>query len=185
MAAAKRGEVVMVFEDEIGLHVLPGITGCWTKRGSPRKGAPPGVNQKRYGFGAVNACTGAIPRLIRERKNSERFCALLEQIVQTYCPGAHWHGPKGVLVVDNCIIHRSKATSKLLERDADRLELCQLPTYAPQLNVIALRWKHLRRKVTQNHLFASVAALSVAVEHVFAELDTQPAIVLSIIGCSD
>lgn len=184
-AAARRGEVVLLFEDEIDLHLLPGIAGCWTKRGSQRKVPTPGKNQKRYGFGAVNAVTGAVTRLIRERKNSESFCALVEAIVAAYCPGEHWDGPKVVLVVDNFIIHRSKATNKLLERYADRLELCELPTYAPQLNVIELLWKHLRRKVTHNYLFESVAALVAAVEQFFAELDHQPATVLSVIGCAE
>ena len=184
-AAAKRGEVVLLFEDEIDLHLLPGIAGCWTKRGSQRKVPTPGKSLKRYGFGAVNPITGAVTRLIRERKNSESFCALVEAIIAAYCPGEHWEGPKVVLVVDNFIIHRSKATTKVLERYADRLEVCELPTYAPQLNVIELLWKHLRRKVTHNYLFESVAALVAAVEQFFAELDHQPATVLSVIGCAE
>lgn len=183
--AAKRGEVVLLFEDEVDLHLLPGITGCWTKRGSQRKVPTPGTNQKCYGFGAVNAFSGAITHLIRERKNSESFCALLEAIVAHYCPGESWTGPKVVLVVDNYIIHRSKATSRVLERYADRLALCELPTYAPQLNVIELLRKHLRRKVTHNYLFESVAALLEAVEQFFAEMDRQPATVLSVIGCAE
>jgi transposase len=73
----------------------------------------------------------------------------------------------------------------VLERYADRLIICPLPTYAPKLNVIELLWKYLRRKVTHNHLFASVAALTEAVEMFFAELDHQPATVLSVIGCSE
>jgi transposase len=184
-AAAKRGEVVLLYEDEIDLDLLPGIAGCWTKRGCQRKVLTHGKNQKRYGFGVVNAITGAVTRLIRERKNSESFCALVEAIVEAYCPGERWEGPKVVLVVDNFIIHRSKATNKVLERYADRLEVCELPTYAPQLNLIELLWKHLRRKVTHNHLFESVAALIAAVEQFFAELDNQPATVLSVIGCAD
>ena len=184
-AQARRGEVILLFEDEIDLHLLPGITGCWTKRGSQRKVPTPGVNQKRYGFGAVNAITGTITRLIRERKNSDSFCALLEAIVAHYCPGETWDGPKVVLVVDNFSIHRSKATTRVLERYADRLVLCELPTYAPQLNVIELLWKYLRRKVTHNHLFLSVAALVAAVEQFFAELDRRPATVLSVIGCTE
>ncbi len=165
--------------------MLPSITGCWTKRGSQRKVATPGTNQKRYGFGAVNAITGGIIRLIRERENSDSFCALLHGIVACYCRGETWNGPKVVLVIDNFIIHRSKATNRVLERYADRLEVCQLPTYAPQLNVIELLWKHLRRKVTHNHLFESIAALVAAVEQFFAELDHQPATVLSVIGCAE
>lgn len=101
-----------------------------------------------------------------------------------YCPGERWDGPKVVLVLDNYIIHRSKATQRVLERYADRLIICPLPTYAPKLNVIELLWKYLRRKVTHNHLFESVAALTTAVETFFTELDRQPATVLSVIGCS-
>lgn len=182
---ARRGDVTLLFEDEIDLHLLPGITGCWTKRGRQRKVLTPGQNQKRYGFGAVNYLSGALTRLIRERKNSDSFCALVEQIVQQYCPGETWTGPKVVLVVDNFIIHRSKTTRRVLERYGDRLVVCDLPTYAPQLNVIELLWKYLRRKVTHNHLFESVAALVAAVEAFFVDLDRQPATVLSVIGCSE
>lgn len=181
---ARRGEVTMLYEDEVDLHLLPGITGCWTRRGSQRKVATPGQNQKRYGFGAVNMISGAVTRRIEERKTSVGFCALVEQVVAEYCPGERWDGPKVVLVLDNYIIHRSKATQRVLERYADRLIICPLPTYAPKLNVIELLWKYLRRKVTHNHLFESVAALTTAVETFFTELDRQPATVLSVIGCS-
>ena len=34
--------------------MLPGVIGCWTKRGQQRKVPTPGRSQKRYGFGAVN-----------------------------------------------------------------------------------------------------------------------------------
>lgn len=184
-AVAKRGEVVLLFDDEMDLHVLPSIAGCWTKRGSQRKVPTPGKNQKCYSFGAVNTVTGAVTRLIRERKNSESFCALVEAIVAAYCPGECRKGTKMVRVVDNFIIHRSKATRKLLGQYADCLEGCERPTYAPQRNVMELRWKHLQRKVTHNHLFASVAALVAAVEQFSAELDNQPATVLSVIGCAE
>ena len=30
---ARRGEVVLLFEDEVDLHLLPGIIGAWTKHG--------------------------------------------------------------------------------------------------------------------------------------------------------
>ena len=184
-AQARRGEVTMLYEDDGDLHLLPGITGCWTRRGSQRTGATPGQNQKRYGFGAVNMITGAVTRRLEERKNSVGFCALVEQVVAQYCPGERWEGPKVVLVIDNYIIHRSKATQRVLERYTDRLIVCPLPTYAPKLNVIELLWKYLRRKVTHNHLFESVAALTAAVDTFFAELDRQPATVLSVIGCSE
>ena len=100
-------------------------------------------------------------------------------------PASDGRDAKVVLVIDNYIIHRSKATQRVLERYADRLIICPLPTYSPKLNVIELLWKYLRRRVTHNHLFESVAALTAAVETFFTELDHQPATVLSVIGCSE
>ncbi len=184
-AQARRGEISLLFEDEVDLNLLPGIIGCWTRRGQQRRIPTPGQNRKRYGFGAVNFMTGKISRLIGEHKNSDHFCALVEQVVQDYCPGETGQGPKVVLVVDNYIIHRSQKTKRVLERYADRLMLVALPTYSPKLNLIELLWKYLRRKVTHNHLFDSVGTLIEAVEAFFAGLDLRPTEVLSIIGCSE
>jgi transposase len=72
-----------------------------------------------------------------------------------------------------------------LEGYADRLTVAPLPTYSPKLNVIELLWKYLRRKVTHNHLFDSIDTLVEAVEAFFAGLDSHPAEVLSVIGCSE
>lgn len=57
--------------------------------------------------------------------------------------------------------------------------------YAPNLNVIELFWKCLRRKVTHNHLPTSGAALTAAVETLFTELDRQSATVLSVFAVPD
>lgn len=184
-AQAHRGEITLLYEDEVDLNLLPGVIGCWTQRGQQRRVPTPGQNQKRYGFGAVNYITGQVTRLIGERKNSDYFCALVEQLVEQYCPGEAWQGPQVVLVVDNYIIHRSKKTTTILERYADRLTIMALPTYSPKLNVIELLWKHLRRRVTHNHLFASIGELVEAVDAFFARLDSHPAEVLSVIGCSE
>jgi len=181
-AQARTGEIILLFEDESDLHLLPGVVGCWTKRGQQHKIPPPGQNVKRYGFGAVNYLTGWTVRHIGTHKNSTNFCALIELIVKYCCPGEVWQGPKVVLVVDNYIIHHSKQTQALLERYADRLRVLPLPTYAPKLNVIELLWKYLRRKVTHNHLYATIDKLVEAVEEFFKGLDTNSLQVLSVIG---
>jgi transposase len=184
-AQARRGEIILLYEDEVDLNLLPGIIGCWTRRGQQRRIRTPGQNQKRYGFGAVNFITGQVTRLIGERKNSDHFCALVEQVVEQYGPGETWRGRKIALVVDNYIIHRSKKTNAVLARYADRLTVVALPTYSPKLNLIELLWKHLRRKVTHNHLFESLGTLVEAVEAFFVRLDLHPAEVFSVIGCSE
>jgi hypothetical protein len=63
--------------------------------------------------------------------------------------------------------------------------MCELVSYAIQLNVIELPWNHFWRKMTHNYLFKSIAVLIAAVEQCFAELDNHPATALSIIGCAE
>jgi hypothetical protein len=184
-AQVRRGEIILLFDDEADLNLLPGIIGCWTRREQQRRVPTPGQNQKRYGFGAPNFMAGQVTRLIGERKNRDHFCALVEQVVQDYCPGETWQGPKVVIVADNYVIHRSKKTNQVLEGYADRLMVALLPTYSPKLNVIELLRKYPCCKVTHNHLFDSIDALVEAVEDFLAGLDSHPAEVFSVIGCSD
>jgi transposase len=176
--------MILLYEDEVDLNLLPGVIRCWTKCGQQRKVLTPGQNQKRYGFGTVNFMTGQLTYQVGERKNSDGFCALVEQVIAEYCPEEDYHGPKIGLVVDNFIIHRSKKTLACLEKYADRLEIISLPTYAPKLNVIERLWKHLRRKVTHNHLFETIAKLVEAVVDFMKSLNDRRAEVLSVIGCS-
>ncbi len=180
---ARKGELILLYEDEFDLNLLPGVTRCWTKVGKQRKVLTPGQNIKRYGFGAVNYLSGQLTYQISEHKNSVGFCQLIEQIVREYCPGEAYNGPKVVLVIDNYRIHFSKITQATLDKYADRLLLVPLPTYSPKLNVIELLWKFLRRKVTHNHLFPSITALIEAVDEFFRELLQKKETVLSIVGC--
>ena len=179
---ARLGLITLLFEDEVDLNLLPGVIGCWTKRGQQRKVPTPGQNVKRYGFGAANFRTGQLTHHIGERKNSDNFIQLIEQVVATYCPGPVWQGPKVVLVIDNYIIHRSKKTAAVLAKYADRLEVMALPTYSPKLNLIERLWKHLRRKVTHNYLFDCIADLVAAVTRFLTDLDGRRSEVLSVIG---
>lgn len=181
---ARKGELILLYEDEIDLNLLPGVIRCWTKRGSQRKILTPGQNVKRYGFGAVDFITGQLTYRTGERKNSDGFCAVVEQIVQEYCPGEVYTGPKVALVVDNYVIHRSKKTNAVLEKYADRLIIIRLPTYAPKLNVIELLWKYLRRKVTHNHLYETIEKVVSAVEDFLRSLNEHRTLILSVIGCS-
>ncbi len=182
---AKHGEILLYFEDEIDLNLLPGIARCWTRIGMQRKVPTPGANVKRYGFGAVNYVSGQTIHRIEEHKNSVGFCAFVEQFVHTVTHLPEYHGQKIVLVVDNFIIHHSQKTRQFLQQYADRLMLFSLPTYAPWLNLIELLWKHLRRKVTHNHLFESISHLVQAVCSFLEALNRTPQVTLSVIGATE
>lgn len=182
---AKNGEILLYYQDEIDLNLLPGIMRCWTLEGVQRKVPTPGLNQKQYGFGAVNYVSGQTVHRIEERKNSAGFCAFIEQFMQTVTQALDYHGQKIVVVVDNFIIHRSCKTQEFLEKYKDQLVLFMLPTYSPWLNLIERLWKHLRRKVTHNHLFASIAELVKAVCSFLEALNATPQLTLSVIGATE
>jgi transposase len=182
---AKNGETLLYFQDEIDLNLLPGILRCWTLQGTQRKVMTPGVNVKRYGFGAVNYVTGHTLHRIEEHKNSAGFCAFVQQFMQTVTHSPEYHGQKIVMVVDNFIIHHSQETMKFLEQYANQLILFALPTYSPWLNLIELLWKHLRRKVTHNHLFKTIAQLVQAVRSFLKTLNRTPRFTLQIIGATE
>jgi len=73
--------------------------------------------------------------------------------MQTVTQDRDYRGQKIVLVVDNFIIHHSQKTRKFHRTVCGSTYPVALPTYSPRLNLIELLWKHLRRKVTHNHLF--------------------------------
>lgn len=182
---ARNREILLYFEDEIDLNLLPGILRCWTLRGSQRKVMTPGLNMKRYGFGAVNYVSGKTLHRIEDHKNSAGFCAFVKQFMQTITQLPEYHGQKIVLVVDNFRIHHSRKTLEFLEQYTDQLVLFALPTYSPWLNLIELLWKHLRRKVTHNHLFETIAQLVKAVGSFLKSLNRTPQRTLSIIGATE
>jgi len=105
--------------------------------------------------------------------------------MQTITQASDYLGQKIVLVVDNFIIHHSQKTRKFLEQYADQLILFALPTYAPWLNLIELLWKHLRRKVTHNHLFKTISKLVDAVCSFLDTLNQTPSLTLSIISATE
>lgn len=182
---AREGKMILLYEDEFDINLLPGVIGCWTRRGSQRKIPTPGKNIKRYGFGTVHFTTGQLTYHTSDHKNNDGFISLIELVVAEYCAGETYNGLKIGIVIDNFIIHRSKKTQAVLEKYADRIEIIPLPTYSPKLNIIEMLWKYLRRKVTHNHLFKSIHDLLNAVIDVLKSLSQKPALVLSVVGSSE
>ncbi|HZK67643.1 MAG TPA: IS630 family transposase [Chloroflexota bacterium] len=181
-SSARQGDIILLYEDEVDLNLLPGVIRCWTRLGEQRKVFTPGTNKKRYGFGAVDFTEGTIVTHLAERKNGAGFCQLIEAIVARYCPEPVYTGPKVVLVIDNYVIHKSKLTQATLDKHTDRLELFALPSYSPKLNVIERLWKYLHARVTHNHLFGSIEELLQAVLQFLGELAADKTRVLSVIG---
>jgi len=154
----KAGEVA-VYLDEIDIHLNPKIGPDWMNRGKQKEVMTPGQNTKRYICGALNATTGCIEYVARERKNSLLFLSMLERLLKAYpaVPVIH-------VVLDNFRIHSSKQVQAWMKEKGHRIRLHFLPPYCPDHNKIERKWRDLHAGVTRNHRCETIEELMAAVQ---------------------
>jgi hypothetical protein len=74
-------------------------------------------------LGAVHYAEGAVAHNGTDRVDGAGFSALVEAIVDLYCPGLAWTGPKVILAVAGHGPHDSATVREALGRFSDRLEV--------------------------------------------------------------
>jgi transposase len=164
IAAALGSSATVLFLDECELQLLPLVRAMWMK--GPRVRIPtPGQNAKRVFFGALDARTGALTQLVRERKRALDFVAFLDHLAACY--------PRGpvVLVLDNVVTHDARLVRAWLARpEHGRFQVRWLPKYAAhEHNPIERVWGLLKDHVAANRLHGSIAALVTAAERYLRE----------------
>jgi transposase len=152
---------VLLFADELDIHLLPKVGYEWTPKGEEREVMTPGQNAKRYLAGALDWKTGRVLYRIGRRKTSALFVELLEHLNAAY-PATTY--AKVHVVVDNYGIHFSKAVTQWLA-EHPRFELLRLPTYCPKANPIERVFWELHDKCTRNHRRKKIHTLVNDVEH--------------------
>lgn len=144
---------VVVYADEVDVHLNPKIGPCWMPRGIQFEVETPGKNQKRYVFGGLNAESGELVWLASDKKNSAVFIEWLARLHARYSDSRLIH-----VVCDNYIIHKSKKTRQAISR-LGNIELHFLPPYSPEHNPIERLWGELHANVTRNHKHRSIDTL--------------------------
>jgi transposase len=147
------GEVV-VYVDEVDIHLNPKIGRDWMLRGQQKTMLTPGKNEKRYLAGALEVATGRLIWVEAERKTSDLFIGLLWQLLKEYPWTKCIH-----VVLDNFKIHHSQRTQMAVASAGSRIRLHFLPPYCPDHNCIERVWKDLHDNVTRNHRCQSREAL--------------------------
>lgn len=138
---------VMVFADELDIHLLPKVGAAWMPTGSQEEVMTPGQNEKHYLAGALNLATGQILHCLSPRKNNALFRDLLTLLDQTY---PTQRVKRLYVVVDNYKIHKAKAVGQWLAAHP-RFTLLWLPTYCPRANPIERAFGDVHDKCTRNH----------------------------------
>lgn len=137
---------VVLYVDEVDIHLNPKIGADWMLRGTQKQVLTPGQNEKRYLAGALDVRSRRLIWVEAERKDSDLFIALLWQLIRDYPRARRIH-----LVLDNYKIHKSGRTQLALAAAGDRIQLHFLPPYCPDHNRIERVWKDLHDNVTRNH----------------------------------
>lgn len=145
---------VVVYEDEVDIHLNPKIGLDWMNRGQQKTVMTPGRNEKRYLAGAMNARTGRLTCVERPMKNSWLFIALLAALREDYPTAGRIH-----VILDNYRIHHSKIVQQALKEHDGRIVLHFLPPYCPDHNKIERLWQDLHAHVTRNHRYTDMELL--------------------------
>ncbi len=95
--------------------------------------------------GCLNAQTKEITYVKGEKKNSDLFIKMLDEL-----NARHPHAETITLILDNYCIHKSHKVKNWLAQHS-RFTLLFLPVYSPWLNKIERLWQSLHETVTRNH----------------------------------
>ncbi len=145
---------VVVFSDEVDIHLNPKIGPDWMLPGTQRLVVTPGKNEKRYLAGAYEPLHERLVYVEGDRKVSWLFLNLLRALLDTYAEAEMIH-----VILDNYIIHKSRVARAWLAEFGERLRLHFLPPYCPNENRIERVWLDLHANVTRNHRQRTIVAL--------------------------
>jgi putative transposase len=138
---------VLVFADELDIHLLPKVGYAWMPRGTQLEVMTPGQNEKHYLAGALDLSTGTMLHCLGPHKTNALFRDLLGHLEARY-PAEQY--TRLYVVVDNYKIHKAKAVDQWLASHP-RMTLLWLPTYCPRANPIERAFGDVHDCCTRNH----------------------------------
>lgn len=162
------GEVV-VYEDEVDIHLNPKMGPDWMLGGQQKRVETPGRNVKRYLAATLNPDNGEVTWVEATTKSGLLFIALLERLRRRYRRHRRIH-----LILDNFVIHQSRRVNEYLASLAGKIELHFLPPYCPDENRIEGLWKELPANVTRNHSCDGIDQLMDEVRSFMRDVEPYP-----------
>jgi putative transposase len=156
-----RSRDVLLFADELDIHLLPKTGYQWMPQGTQVEVLTPGKNQKHYLAGAWDSRTGVVHHRCGPRKTNQLFRDLLDALAHSY-PAAHYD--RIYVVVDNYKIHKAQAVERWLAAQP-RFHLLWLPTYCPRANPMERLFGDVHDKITRNHQRKRLRDLMADVSH--------------------
>ena len=160
LAAHPGPHEVVVYADEVDLHLNPKIGRDWMLPGTQRRIVTPGKNQKHYLAGALDLQRQQLVCVEGDRKATWLFLNLLRALADAY----RWAHAVNV-ILDNFIIHKTRLVQSMLRQLGGKIRLHFLPPYCPGDNRIEPLWRELHANVTRNHCCHALRQLIAAALH--------------------
>lgn len=154
LAASATDRNVVVYVDEVDIHLNPKLGPDWMLPRQQRLVLTPGKNEKRYIAGAYEPLHERLVYVEGDRKASWIFLNLLRALNEAYDEARTIH-----VILDNYVIHKSRLANAWLAEHGARLQLHFLPPYCPNENRIERIWLDLHANVTRNHRQKTITAL--------------------------
>ena len=155
---------VVLYLDEVDIHLNPKIGPDWTKRGRQKNVLTPGCNEKRYLAGAWNPKTRRLIYVEGERKTSLLFLELLYALVTKAYPNAK----RIHIILDNYGIHDSLQVRLALKSAWQRSSNSTSCRHTARTTIGSTIWKDLHDNVTRNHRCATMDELMAEVRSYLA-----------------
>jgi hypothetical protein len=150
--------------DETTLREFPPLRASWSKRGQQTIVTISGRNARRVVHGALQARTGELVRIVRERHRADDALALVAAL-GTVRPQV----PK-LLIWDNAPPHKPHRVRDVAA--AAGIQVAFLPFRSPELNPCEDLWRGLKQEIAANRAYPTVEALA---ERAVAWLDGMSA----------
>lgn len=154
LAEAKDGKRLVFFVDAAHFVLSPFLGYLWL---ATRRFIPAPAGRQRFNvLGALNAITHELISVCNDHYiTSTQVCQLLQKL------GARYPDQPLTLFLDNARYQRCKlvmSTAKQLG-----IELCFLPAYSPNLNLIERLWKFVKKNCLYSHYYADFGAFTSAI----------------------
>lgn len=145
---------MIVFVDEAGFYLLPGLVCTWAPRGQTPILKVPYTRDHLSVIGAITPSGKLYVMVQQQAFDGAGVIRFLRHLLR------HIAG-KLLVIWDGLPAHRSKAVKAFLRQGASgRIHLEQLPGYAPDLNPKEGVWQHLKHVELRNLCCTDLAHLS-------------------------
>ena len=163
LADAQAGKRAVFFVDAAHFGLAPFLGFLWSLTRVFLK-APAG-RQRFNILGALNAVTHELSTVTNDTSiTAESLCTLLQKLAALNL------AVPITIFLDNaryqkCALVQAMAVSL-------SLELCYLPAYSPNLNLIERAWKFVKKQCLYSHYYANFASFKAAIETCLCEMPT-------------